>query len=400
MTTYVTKQNDSVIWKRLFIVAFFASSTLMGFIQAVVSRIPFIGSIIYTSVPFFIFGVLIIVNLRFGVFRYVHRADLLFFFFIFLLIILSGETDFERIGTFILQVLPAYYIGFNYSNDEDTLNWLEVAAVLSILINALYYYQNLLQFTVRYDMYRAYSILPHIMIVYNALFRHKKKYVKFTLAATLLLGSFYLSGLGSRGPLVIVACYMIINLLIKSKASARMRVLFVIVFGVIVVLIVSGKIFNYVEALNGFLSRIGVPTRALDLLLNGEFVSHTSGRDEIMEQSIEMINNKPFFGYGLWGQYDILNTYPHNYFIEIILHLGIPFGVMSIILYTFIVLKGYMLASDSVIKDMLLILSVYVYIRGFLSGTYLEDPLVFLLLGISLYSIRDSKLQRGDINGN
>lgn len=107
-------------------------------------------------------------------------------------------------------------------------------------------------------------------------------------------------------------------------------------------------------------------------------LSETSGRDVIYSEALRKFSEKPFLGYGIYNQYDMLkqeldNPYVHNIILEIALQGG--FVLLVLFLYIFFNHLNKLKTYISRFPEYGLILIIYLYAITFLmfSGTYLGN---------------------------
>jgi hypothetical protein len=104
-----------------------------------------------------------------------------------------------------------------------------------------------------------------------------------------------------------------------------------------------------------------------------------------------------WFGYGIAGDRAIVGAYAHNILIELWVSFGVIVGTALFIVPVFFTVlllikkSRYNTAEDSFI----LVLISSCYVKLFLSGTYLTESFLFLLIGVLISEYRISK--RGDL---
>lgn len=136
--------------------------------------------------------------------------------------------------------------------------------------------------------------------------------------------------------------------------------------------------------------QFGLSTRVIDLAIGGKVISYTAGRDEIYGLAIQKIIERPIFGYGVYGEWPWLGWNIHNIYIELLIHYGLVLGVVLLIWMIHLVFKAYFITSNTYARDMILIWSCLVFVRGIFGGSYLQFP-VFFLIGLCLQEIQRIK---------
>lgn len=146
--------------------------------------------------------------------------------------------------------------------------------------------------------------------------------------------------------------------------------------------VIAISIYTNADSVLSYLWSSGYSSRTLNLLLSGSGLSHDSGRSLIHKMVWEQIMEKPLLGWGIYGQASFMNTYSHSIFLDLLLEYGIPVGGFICVMIVLLLIRG-VYKNITNIKYYLLFLC-----GGFLpllvSGTYLQTPIFWLLLGLSL----------------
>lgn len=130
-------------------------------------------------------------------------------------------------------------------------------------------------------------------------------------------------------------------------------------------------------------------SRTLTKLLDHSATT-SSGRDKYYNFTLEQIDLHPFFGQGIYKSrktianalnIQIINAaYPHNFFLELFLQFGIILPVFAVFLY---ICSAYVQQKNikKQQKEFFLFICFSFFLRLMLSGTYLIDFSIPLLLG-------------------
>ena len=138
----------------------------------------------------------------------------------------------------------------------------------------------------------------------------------------------------------------------------------------------------------------------LDLLASGRFISYTSGRAPIYALSKKLIINSPIFGYGLSGDtiqltkgfgYPMItgdSTYAHNLVLGVLIHFGPVIGtVLLLFFFGGIVLTLIRMKQHSLEQELFIMAMLYAVISTAVSGTYLQEPIVWITLGFIIRTL-------------
>src|SRR5690625_690076 len=236
----------------------------------------------------------------------------------------------------------------------------------------------------RYSMSLGYYFLIPLLI-------NTKKYLDsynyiFLLNTLILLIT--IISIGSRGPLLSFGVYFILYIIIKDKKKSYKPVLNLFFLTIIFSIGYMFRI-NLLNKIISFINLYGIESRTLNLFVNNQEEGiYLSGRDKLYEESFKLIKENHFLGKGLAGEISILETYSHNFFIEVLVAFGMFFGI-TIILSLLILFINVFLKSNQNNKENILFWFSLGFIPLMVSGSYLTyfQFWIFLGLCINLYKI-------------
>ncbi len=383
----------------IFVLIAFSYNSVMVYFSAVFARLPIINVIGYEIVPWFVsfFAVICFVA---GYFRGVKVSDFLFILLFLFTILLSYVFHQETHGYFTqsnlrsiyVEAIPFFLLAVCFRCNQRTLKNLTYISYVAIIINILYMFLivGLTSEDGEYYMGQAYMLLPHVMFAINSIFDRTVICKRIISISFSLLGIFFLLAMGTRGPLLIAIIYFAIKIFLaidkrKPKTIVMFTIFAIALFGIIA----SGYYLVLFEKLANTLSRYGMSTRIIDMLLENEYLSHTSGRDKIYELLLQKIVEKPIFGYGIFGE-EQFHVFAHNIALEIIMYYGIPVGVTIIIAYIVTALRAYFKSNNKYAKDLILLFFVMTVVHAPFGGSHLSYYF-FFLLGLSISELRNVK---------
>lgn len=233
----------------------------------------------------------------------------------------------------------------------------------------------------QYDMHFSYGILLLILIHLNE-WAHKKKWYLLILA---LIEIVMMLIFGSRGAVVCIAVFIIFKVLDNSTASIKKRLLHIL--GSFLILFVLYSLID--KLLPVFISHLagkGISSRTLNLFLQGNFLSHDSGRNEIWDTTIQLIKSHPLTGWGIAGASDLLGSkavYPHQLFLDLLLTFGIFLGTLFTIIIIFMLRKVFT-AKDIKERELIQIFVCMSFIRLMFSATLFTDYTFAIMMGLLL----------------
>ena len=129
---------------------------------------------------------------------------------------------------------------------------------------------------------------------------------------------------------------------------------------------------------------------------SGIDMSQTSHRDVVYEESLELIAQRPWFGYGIWAYFNKTSGYyPHNIFLEFLMQRGIPFLAFMLWVLFRIARKYFIMVKTEYEHLLVLPLILLPGIKLLFSETYLEEGLFwFSLVYIYTYRLTDMGITR------
>lgn len=334
-------------------------------------------------------------------FRNIKKIDLLVYPVFGLIVILSYifnvqnrvNIDSHLLGLFFL-VIPCYYVGLNIDDSEKMMNALYKMSVLVIVTNWLYV--GVILGTGRQMQYDnlaiAYMVLPHVLMALWFAFR-RKKLLSYIIA---LFGCIFVFLMGSRGPLLSIIVFVMIWFFVNGAKSVKGRIT-LIVLGVIIILFISG---NYWDSFLLYLREQAVSfnlsTRIIDSVLYGAADGSDNERMRIYGTMWSYIVKKPFLGYGIYGEWMMINYTAHNMVLELFTHYGIIFGGIVYICSLWKIVTTAIRSKSNYAKGFILVMCSFGIIRGIYAGSYLSDY-IFLLMG---YVVGQSRKRKRDYEEN
>lgn len=316
---------------------------------------------------------------------------------IFLLSVVMGnikDTDWQSVyklvsTTYIPLAMGAYYITdrkmlmkFIYNIALTSVPVLVVVTVLS--------YEN---WDNSYDMSLGYVMVFSVLILL-AQFTIDFKIYNIALAGFL---STFILFVGSRGPFICIIAFILINFFLSKRYRKKNKIAIIILMSISagILWINFNKILMFFYKIS---TDMGFDSRSIFLLLQGEAVSHDSGRNVLQKHYIELIHRKPVLGYGVMGEWISDGLYPHNIILEFLLAFGYPVGVSFLIVLLFIIVRAVRKKSDKY-NNALIVLFVSYCTYLFVSGTYLKVWQFFVCIAICLPNKRTVCQYRQKLDG-
>lgn len=315
----------------------------------------------------------------------VNRLSLfsLIFLTVILLNIIFLSTKINNILLLLyIKILIATMTGVLYCNLKISLNLLKKYLKYFLLINSIF----LILILKSQSIYKAlefdymdwgYNFLP-IVLFWTYYYQEKLKY-KYFLIALISLSLLFL--FGSRFGFLIGFIGAIFFLYQSKNKFLRYGIFFVGIFSSLILFNLKKFLLLIIEILKKFklpTESVGRIIYSWNNFMNGKDIS--SGRNIIYIQTIETIKKNILFGSGIFGyigniEYRNKNGtfYPHNIFLEILLHFGIIGFIVFFIIIFFTVRKIYFERKKGYKIDNIYFVSIILSLKLLLSNSYLME---------------------------
>ncbi len=375
-------------WYSMLICFVWAEDVLAEYVRAVLMRLPVVGInngyVVMTAI--YVFAILLALP---NLWRYMNQPAVLFPF-IFLLIYMVTYLVFpdnasyldQQLATFLFTVLPLFLIGLAWDSERtaNILYYTSLVTVVCMMVYSLFLGDAMGTEQSQYggSMDRAYKLLPHLCLVgYRAFVKTNPLNVVVT-----VLGTFLMLSLGTRGALVCFLVFLVMIMLFFGRTKRRVAIISV---SAVAVMILSMEQIQLVVlvALEQLLAQLGMSVRIVNMYREGAFFE-SAGRDSIRESLFEAMSGQGFWGHGLFGDRVIAGQYAHNLVLELIVEFGVILGIILTILIAYVIIRKYRAYTRKDQKAFLLLLVCSAILHLMLSGSYLNEPLFFLLLGVCL----------------
>ena len=199
---------------------------------------------------------------------------------------------------------------------------------------------------------------------------------------------------GSRGTLLAIALFYLINLLKRGNWLLLIVLLLLIVISWDLIMLVLENIVYMVADITG--------ARKIESLIRlasgeAEMLEASSGRDVLYMRSIQLFKENPFgCGVGYWSEDPVMNgLYPHNIFLQVATEFGVIGLVSLLTLIAVVTIRLFRLDEESfAFGGMLFAIAIG---RLLISSSYWERPEFWLLLGAFVFNskttikLRDEK---------
>lgn len=382
-----------LLWTQTIIVQYF---------RAAIMRLPLIGAYpdAVIALLYIIVVLLAIPNIKLNKKDFLVVTFIVVFYFfqrLYVTDIIQIDLINEYWVVFILRAVPYYCVGSAFSKYKnkkalsDSLYYLSIATVLLYYIYSAFFGTRMTQVQSVYegDMALAYNLLVHYCVIAC----HALRKPKFYNIILTVLGLINLFVLGTRGAILIYIAAIAV-ILIKGNSSKGIIARIAVIFGGAILFVSTSIYEKFIIWLYNRAQQLGLSVRVMQKLLDNEAFS-SSGRDSIRKTLLDAISEKPVWGYGVLGDRRLANIYAHNIAIELWTQYGIVLGSIFLIAVILVLFFGYKNETEDSVKFIIFAIICASFFKLMLSGSYLDEPMLFFVLGFCAENMTRAIKKRG-----
>lgn len=370
---------------KLLLILFWGQNFLCSYVRAVFLRLPLISLFADAIIP--ALSLLCFLVALPYIKERIAGSDLLFFLIAALVycvnLLIYPETReylLEIAPKFWLSVFPLFFLGLRLDPEED-LSLLYYVSLINIWLHFVYVLVFGEGFSQEQSLYagsmgRAYMVLPQLQVIFIFVIRK----TNFMNLLTMVLGSVYLFTCGTRGAIV---CLFVFIFLCVAAYDFNKKKLLLYIFTAMAMLM----ILLFYDAILIWMRTVaigmGMSERIFNYLQSGQFFISNS-RNLLAENIVKAIVEKPVLGYGIAGDREHLGVYSHNLYLELMASFGVVQGTMLLAGLVFLIVRAYLKSKNRWTQEWILLLVCAVFLKLFLSSSYLLEGLFFLMLGVCI----------------
>lgn len=327
-----------------------------------------------------------------------HGGDIFIILFVILSVVFTWMIYPDNIekymigeGQFWLTFFPLFryfIVGLFLIPNKETVDLMGKVSCLSIFVEFLFFYFILRGSDLQNDddMSRAYFLLLSVLFTINYAFDKKTHFgIVFS-----VIGVFLLLSLGTRGPIMIILAFTAAKIF-QLSANKGMGTIIVIVL-LVLFWFVNSPYWNAVLLfLREVISSLGFSTRIIDHTIEGEMIV-SSDREDIFALVLSKIKEKPFTGWGVYGEWQFVGWSAHNMYLEILNSFGVPVGGFIIVWMFFISIKAFFSSKVIPVRGLVLMFACFAFVWGLFGGGFLTYP-TFLMIGYCLQICRKTNFK-------
>lgn len=256
-----------------------------------------------------------------------------------------------------------------------------------------------------YSMYYGYLTLPASIISCSVLFDRYGSSAKLRIlhAVNFVLASAMCLLSGTRGPLLCIALYAVVQIMF-GKSSLQRKIL-----EIIMIVIASAAVIINIEvilkAVTVFARSNNLSVRIMTKISQGELL-YDSGRSTFVKNGFNALNRSAWtalFGLGIGGDRiaiarafmvsDPSGYYSHNIAVEMLLQFGYVIGALVLVALAVLIVRAFLAARKN--EAAYRILWIFAAIGLFpllVSDSYIQNPLFFCFLALCVNILSPTEL--------
>lgn len=305
----------------------------------------------------------------------------------FILILVRGESaDIMIKGSAFLTFgwwIPVGFFASSVYNKQILYDvFLKASYVILVLLTMIFFRHPIPENGASaYNMFFGFNMLIPTLFHINEFFKRKSLFFPLLIMAEILMIFIY----ANRGCLLPIFFIIVYKIFFEDKK--RTSKYFPLVLLLAITIFLSWN--NILNAVASLFENYGISSRTLWLILEGD-ISDSSGRDEIWRHSIEMIRDRPIFGWGLGGEFYRLAEYdgvlepdnscnPHNGILQNLVNFGVLGGIVA----SLIIIRPYFglrKIKDKYYHDLVLITGSGIIAIFYSSSGFFTNPLTAIFL--------------------
>lgn len=344
----------------------------------------FIGS---TSLDSILLCLLLVMVVAFSIIPIIKQANIKHYLFsiivvsVFFISSIFSTECFSRLITFFLTVFPTFFVGATLKDIKSAEKYMYKASIVGLICALAYIVFNVFDASKTvHEMVPSYSFLACavFLLYYSMKYRKIYNYI-FAILSFVAIVVFSV-----RGPIIVYLVCFAILLFQNVKVNRPLKIMILLIVLLPIIFVCTNYFDSFIELLDSLFNKIGVTSGLVKRLSEGNFLD-SNGRDSIAANLINSVWEHPFLGTGLFSDREMVGTYAHNLFLELLVDFGIVFGAILIAAIAFNVIKMLYTNRKNNCAFGLLITVMSVAIGKLMfSGSYLESSEFFMLLGMMM----------------
>lgn len=387
------------------LIIMFWSRGLLGFVTAVIERLPIVSYFSSFFIPTLsIFSLLVSLSY---IWRHIRIFEIMVYLGIVVLYALNyiiypnNVVSLDRYAYyFLIGALPLYFVGKSVELDKVKYI-LYVISILCVVVTSFYYlvFTHAADYTgssrmdaESHNMMASYQVLPSVLYVIYYFLRDKGL-ISGIISS---LGFVLISSFGTRGPLMCLILFVVLVLLFTKKYNHP-----ILSYSIIIVLGAIGLTFlsDILLFMINVTEQLNMSSRIFELAMNDMFFGGEASGDERLffaeKLGRVMEHDGNTWGYGFASSFTYIGSYPHNLLMELRFSFGNYLGIAIFVGMILLMCKKFMKSTNEQDRVFLILLVCAGFVKLFMSGTMLDEAWLYFLLG---YCMINSVSEGGKIS--
>ena len=265
--------------------------------------------------------------------------------------------------------IPLFAIFLGVTDFENILNKSRISVFFISFLALFPVIKYISSNSYEYDMTLGYYLLYSLILSFISIGKNLVYLLIF------IIDFAFIIIIGSRGPMLCFSIFFLLYLLFYNNSNPKTRFF----KAVLLILLISFVLFS--DHLLAVFNKYGIYSRNLNKIISGSLLSD-SGRSEIYDLTISRIEDNALFGIGVGGELSYMKSYPHNIFLELLLHYGLFAGGLICLIILVATAKSLYISRFNCSFEVVLLCSGFIPLL--LSGTYLQSPLCWVFMAVAL----------------
>ena len=275
------------------------------------------------------------------------------------------------IWLFIFDV--PFVILFSAVSDKETAFHRTAIPAICVTVFAI------LRFALRPGSGREYNMAVGYALLYPLLIHTLETKKRIWFLPVVILEFSLVLIFGSRGAALCFLVFLFYLFVLSSSTNTVLQFIGKIgsLLAVALIIIFYDSIILRVTSL---FSGLGFSSRTLSYYV-ANILDSDSGRINLWARMWRYVLEKPILGYGIAGELTIMGTYPHQVFIEMMMHFGLVAGGVIDCFILYRIIRTFL--KTGIRNDCLWLMTCSGLLPLMFSSTYIQFPLFWVLLGIT-----------------
>lgn len=288
-------------------------------------------------------------------------------------LVISELFEFIKFG-----LIPLYLSSNKFDYDSFVDYWYKFSIVNFVIL--VYYIPNVINNKLNYMVFGISLVYSFVGFITYFYIKNKYKVLNLIIVIIIVILIFIF---GNRSSLLICLSIWLFMKLYNIRNSFKKVISLFIMITISIVAYIN--IFNILKGINIFLQKMGIHSYSISkyiMAIDNGFIKSTSGREELVKLSIDIIKSNPLKPHGLkYFTYFTGRIYPHNLILDLSIVFGLLGAIFIIGFLIYLIFKSKYIKNES-FKIILSEIIVLEFLWLFFSGTFIEERIFWIIIGV------------------